>query len=1205
MRTKWQWLFQRRDQQLKQWQLGALLAALTLLIIGSSALASAQAQPQQSYWLGRLVGTEYVFDTPLPTDFAAMITASGSKYAVGKNLPKPSTRVIDGERYSFVTTEVSWDKDAIDRGSIAYVINGTLGAAWFTMDAKSAEWPAIAQAAKAQATVASADGAWKRATLLVLIAPDAEKPTLRLSQYGYQQRYWLGRMVGTEYVFDTPLPVDFAEAVLAADPKLYTMDKAPRAFPPQTSNGTAYSFVKARITYDKPQFDKGQIALDRKVSTANMLWIDTLMNSAVGKPLAQQLPVPKQGEWKSVDLLILIAPDAVTPAVRVPIPEMTLANAKMNELGQQTKAGEYYPAVKVPADLDAFRAQMLAYGNAGRRDPNFRQDNGAKTATDLSGDTVDAYADETKTTTHKEKVFKQSQTPPYFADHVLNDALNQAAQFQAEYQASIRQTGHDGPRAFRDPKSGKSVNLFDLSQRAAFFGAPANVVEAAACCSLGDAPHGWMAGDTHFRPWFNVDGCYPAIGYGAALGTDGKWYFAAVPIRDADCLTPPAQPTTAPTAQPTAAAPAATAAATQAAPAQPTSAPAQADRFPLHAGRTIVQGQKYPSASGDHYLIFQPDGNVVVYTAADQYVWGLQSVTDNYGQTQSVQMQDDGNFVIRGANDEYIWSALTENPDPSAYLQLTPEGVLQLVSGDSATVLWASDGDLTAVPPTLAPTATAAVAAQATTAPTATAEITTTVATTLTPTAPPAATAAATARSDAPGSNTPIPATVTDVDGNVYGTVQVGDQLWLTENLRTASCSDGTALPLVSDKDEWVTQAGAAYTWSSDVIDDPQAQAAYGALYNAHAALLPCNICPSGWRVPSQADFQVLLASQGDDAHLKLSDPAFWGAASSATNASGWRARPAGGDGGDTPGSYDFGTYAYFWSTTQRDEGGNYLLAIHAGDAGANAVAALRYGFSVRCVQDLPRAEATAVAPPAAPPVTAPAPPTAGSTTEPTTQILGTQSSSATCNNIPAPANGAVRARFVNTGLGSQDIYMYYTGSVQTPAPAALQFIVKQNQRVDVEAAAGTQWEMRTHFGEIVGAYTASAQQPCAVLKKFRIRQSVADNPFWAPNARSACNNIPAPQADTVTLRFFNARNPSRYPDTVAVYKTDLTGSAPAAVEQFTLAPGKTYDFAAEAGSLWEIRDASGASLWALQASAQSTQCVTLSPNAFSTSSYP
>ncbi len=103
--------------------------------------------------------------------------------------------------------------------------------------------------------------------------------------------------------------------------------------------------------------------------------------------------------------------------------------------------------------------------------------------------------------------------------------------------------------------------------------------------------------------------------------------------------------------------------------------------FPLLAGRTIVQEQKYYSACGDHYLIFQPDGNVAVYTTTNQHVWDIASETNRYTQEQSVKMERDGNFVVRGANDEYIWSALHENPDPSAFLTLTPEGVLQLVSG--------------------------------------------------------------------------------------------------------------------------------------------------------------------------------------------------------------------------------------------------------------------------------------------------------------------------------------------------------------------------------------------------------------------------------------------------------------------------------------------------------------------------------------------
>ncbi|MCW5842218.1 MAG: PD40 domain-containing protein [Caldilinea sp.] len=696
--------------------LSLLLTAL--LPIGWAATpASALAQTQQTYWLGRLDGTEYVFDTRLPAAVADAIKGVDPRLFVVDEAPQafpPMT--ADGAEYSFVKIRLSWDNTMFDRGQISLVgLDGMLGAKWFTREKDSAEGKALAEQLKAQATATNPGGAWHSADLLLLIAPnaDAEKPSVRLSIFGQPGRYWLGRPDGTEYLFDTPLPPDFAAKILAADANKYVMDKSPREFPPQTVGGTEYSFVKTQVTYDKPQFDKGELALVRKPGTDAMLWIDGHLNSTVGEPLIGQLPVPKAGEWKTVAMVILVSPNAESPTLRLPIPETTLALTRMSELGEQTQAGRYYSGVEMPADLDAFRSQMLAYGNLGRRDPDFRKNNGSACALDLSADTVltDKDGHAPYSCTEGEKVFRQSETPPFFADHVLNAALNEAAQFQAEYQASIRRTGHDGPASYSDPKTGKSGNLAGLGDRVAFFGAPANVVEAAGCCSPGDFPHGWMASDSHFRPWFNVDGCYPEFGYGAAKGSDGKWYFAAVAVRDADCSSAAAQATPAATSTATPAAPEAEA--TPEAPSQPVATPAQADRFPLPAGQTVVRGQKYPSESGNHYLIFQPDGNLVVYSTDDQYAWGLQSVTDEYARAQSVKTESDGNFVVRDANDTLIWSALIENPDPSAYLTLTPQGVLRLVSGATGATLWASDGDLSAAAAAPAPTADAAAAGAA------------------------------------------------------------------------------------------------------------------------------------------------------------------------------------------------------------------------------------------------------------------------------------------------------------------------------------------------------------------------------------------------------------------------------------------------------------------------------------------------------------
>ena len=115
--------------------------------------------------------------------------------------------------------------------------------------------------------------------------------------------------------------------------------------------------------------------------------------------------------------------------------------------------------------------------------------------------------------------------------------------------------------------------------------------------------------------------------------------------------------------------------------------------------RRSFRARSLYSESGGHYLIFQPDGNVVLYNAANQYQWGLQSLTQNYSQSKNVLVQPDGNFAVYGENNAYIWSALTTNPDPSAYLTMAPEGILRLVSGNNGATLWASDKNLAPVYP--------------------------------------------------------------------------------------------------------------------------------------------------------------------------------------------------------------------------------------------------------------------------------------------------------------------------------------------------------------------------------------------------------------------------------------------------------------------------------------------------------------------------
>lgn len=496
-----------------------------------------------------------------------------------------------------------------------------------------------------------------------------------------QTTYWLGRVQGTNYVFDVPLPAEFAQKALAADPSRYVIDKSPRDLP-----RGAVPLAAATFTYDLSMFKSGSIALERKPGTQDMLWIEARLGSEAGKPLASQLPVPQAGQWESVSLVFAIAPDARPLTLNVPVPQTILAQQRMKALGQQTRPGSFYPGVKVPADLDGYRQQMLAYGNAGRRDPDFRKANGAHVALDLRMDTVDTYTDQSKTRMQKERVFRHSPTPPFFTDHVLNAKLNDAAQFQAEYNASIETGTHGGPSSFVFPATGKSADMSSLGKRAAVFGV-SSVVEGAGAAPLGGAPHNWMAGDTHFRPFFNVDGCYPEIGYGVAQSATGKWYFIMVPRadRNADCASAQNAGASPGPATPAAATP------------PPSTAPAPvvasaASDFPVRAGTKLEPGRKYRSESGQHVLVLQADGNLVVYDAAGRYKWGLDKLP-NYKQIRTVELQSDGNLVARDASGGFVWSALSRTPDPSAFLSLGQDGVLRLVSGRGNAQLWASSGE--------------------------------------------------------------------------------------------------------------------------------------------------------------------------------------------------------------------------------------------------------------------------------------------------------------------------------------------------------------------------------------------------------------------------------------------------------------------------------------------------------------------------------
>ena len=154
---------------------------------------------------------------------------------------------------------------------------------------------------------------------------------------------------------------------------------------------------------------------------------------------------------------------------------------------------------------------------------------------------------------------------------------------------------------------------------------------------------------------------------------------------------------------------------------------------------------------------------------------------------------------------------------------------------------------------------------------------------------------------------------VTDIEGNVYPTIKIGQQEWMVENLKTATYNDGTPIPSVTDGPAWSNLTSDAYCWYDNDVANKDA---YGALYNWYAVNKK-KLCPAGWSMPSSDSWDALAEYLGGKAvsggRMKEPGTDRWQAPNAgATNESGFSARPAGSrylDGAFV----DKGEFAFWW----------------------------------------------------------------------------------------------------------------------------------------------------------------------------------------------------------------------------------------------------------------------------------------------------
>jgi uncharacterized protein (TIGR02145 family) len=175
------------------------------------------------------------------------------------------------------------------------------------------------------------------------------------------------------------------------------------------------------------------------------------------------------------------------------------------------------------------------------------------------------------------------------------------------------------------------------------------------------------------------------------------------------------------------------------------------------------------------------------------------------------------------------------------------------------------------------------------------------------------------------GSEIKFSTSIADNEGNVYRTVAIGNQLWMSENLKSTRLNDNTPIPNVTDSLSWIALTTPGYSWYRN---NPTLYDKYGVLYNWFTVATN-NLCPSGWHVPTQLEYRTLEQTLGVPAdstvvwgwrgkgvgtHMKSTTG--WDSLGNGDNQSGMNVLPGGYRAWANSQFRGVGSMTYFWTST-------------------------------------------------------------------------------------------------------------------------------------------------------------------------------------------------------------------------------------------------------------------------------------------------
>jgi uncharacterized protein (TIGR02145 family) len=189
-----------------------------------------------------------------------------------------------------------------------------------------------------------------------------------------------------------------------------------------------------------------------------------------------------------------------------------------------------------------------------------------------------------------------------------------------------------------------------------------------------------------------------------------------------------------------------------------------------------------------------------------------------------------------------------------------------------------------------------------------------------------------------------ISGTFTDSrDNKIYKWVKIGTQTWMAENLNY-NATDSECYDNINAN---CTTYGRLYDWATAM--------GFSSICNSGSCLAnkPKGVCPSGWHIPGNAEWDALMTAVGGSstAGIKLKSTSGWSNDGNGTDDFGFSALP-GGNRYSSGSFYGVGSNGNWWSATEDNADGAYLRHMSYGESVGYYGDYKNYLFSVRCLKD-------------------------------------------------------------------------------------------------------------------------------------------------------------------------------------------------------------------------------------------------------------